>query len=191
MRDVDLPGPAPVPSGDAKFTEIYSRYGKHVQAYCARRIDRSHVADAVAETFLVAWKRLDQIDDVDAALPWLYGTAYRVICHRWRRESRERTLARYMRNVVIVEVEPADAIARGQEQTDLVLLAISRLKAIDQEVLRLELWEELSHAEVAVALDISPEAARQRASRARRNLAQEYEKLVWNRRPGQMGGGVA
>jgi RNA polymerase sigma factor (sigma-70 family) len=190
MRDVDLRGRAPMPSGDAKFTEIYSRYGKQIQAYCARRIDRSQVADAVAETFLVAWRRLDQIDDVNTALPWLYGTAYRVICHQWRSESRARALARRLRNVVTVEAETTDAVEVRQEQTDLVVLATSRLKAIDQEVLRLELWEGLSHDEVAVALDIRPDAARQRMSRARRNLTREYDKLVETRRPRLLGGGV-
>jgi RNA polymerase sigma-70 factor (ECF subfamily) len=188
---VDQRSGAPIPSGDAKFTEIYSRYGKQIQTYCARRTDRSQVADAVAETFLVAWRRLDQIEDVDAALPWLYGTAYRVICHQLRGKSRARTLARRLRDVVVVEAETTDAIVVRQEQTYLVLLATSRLKAIDQEVLRLELWEGLSHLEVAVALDITPEAARQRASRARRNLTREYEKLVATGRPRLLGGGVA
>jgi RNA polymerase sigma-70 factor (ECF subfamily) len=173
------------------FTEIYSRYGKQIQAYCARRIDRSQVADAVAETFLVAWRRLDQIGDVDAALPWLYGTAYRVICHQWRSKSRARSLERRLQNVVVLEADTTDALVPAQQQTDLVLLAIARLKVIDQEILRLELWEGLSHLEVAVVLDIRPEAVRQRASRARRNLTREYDKLVKPGRPGLLGGGVA
>lgn len=174
---------------DAKFTAIYSRYHKQVHAYCARRIDGSLVADAVAEVFVVVWRRLDQIDDVDVALPWLYGTAYRVICRQWRNKSRARILAGRLGNRVVV-AESSEASALRQEQIDLALLALSRLKAIDQEVLRLELWEGLSHVDVAVALDIRPEAARQRVSRARRNLTREYDKVIETGRPRLLGGGV-
>jgi RNA polymerase sigma-70 factor (ECF subfamily) len=189
MRDGEPTSQIPLRSDDAKFAEIYSRYGRQVQAYCARRIDRSHVADAVAETFLVAWRRLDQIDDVDAALMWLYGTAYRVVGHQLRSRSRARSLVQRLRGVAVAEAETSDSIAVRREQTDLVMLAASRLKEIDREVLRLELWEGLTHSEVAVALAIKPESARQRASRARRNLAKEYAKLTGERRPLVLEGG--
>jgi RNA polymerase sigma-70 factor (ECF subfamily) len=169
---------ARLPSGDAKFTEIYARYGKQIQAYCARRTDRSQVADAVAETFLVAWRRLDQIEDVDSALPWLYGTAYRVMSNQWRSKARARSLVRRLRDLAVAHPGATDSIVIRSEQSELVMLAASRLKAVDREVLRLELWEGLSHSEIAIALAITPDAARQRAFRARRHLATEYEKLT-------------
>jgi RNA polymerase sigma-70 factor (ECF subfamily) len=174
-------GRVPRSVDDVKFTELFLRYGKLVQGYCARRVDRSVVADAVADTFLVAWRRLDQIDDVDAALPWLYGTAYRVILHRWRGEARARDLMH--RLVDVGDGSTTEAIVMRRQDSDLVLLAASRLSAIDQEILRLEFWEGLSHAEVARALGIKPQAIRQRAYRARRNLTAEYDKLTREPRP--------
>jgi DNA-directed RNA polymerase specialized sigma24 family protein len=42
------------------------------------------------------------------------------------------------------------------------------------------LWEELSHADVAAVLGIEPDAVKQRAYRARRNLAEEYRKMTNN-----------
>jgi len=192
MRQGDSTSQAPLRCGDAKFTEIYSRYGRQIQAYCARRTDPSLVADAVSETFLVAWRRLDQIEDVDAALPWLYGTAYRVVGHQLRSRSRARSLVRRLGDLAAADAETTDSIVIGRQQSDLVMVAASRLKAIDQEILRLELWEGLSSSEVAVALAIKPEAARQRASRARRHLAEEYDKLTGDRRPRLLTrGGVA
>ncbi|MBA3360744.1 MAG: hypothetical protein ACR2NT_04825 [Acidimicrobiia bacterium] len=41
---------------EVRFAEVYRLYGKHIRAYCTRRTDHSDVADAVAETFLVAWR---------------------------------------------------------------------------------------------------------------------------------------
>ena len=167
---------------DAKFTDIYLRYGRPIQAYCARRIDRSQVADAVAETFLVAWRRLDEIHEVDAALPWLYGTAYRVIANQRRSRARTRSLVQRLHDVSIRDVGGPDPIVARQGDSDVVMLAVSRLSGIDQEILLLEIWEGLSHAEVATALAITPQAVRQRAYRARRNVVTEYDKLTRRRR---------
>lgn len=69
------------------------------------------------------------------------------------------------------------------EEYRVVLQASSHLKPIDQEILRLTLWEELSHAEVAVVLGIEAIAVKQRAYRARQNLADEYRKLTEGRQP--------
>jgi RNA polymerase sigma-70 factor, ECF subfamily len=175
--------PAPQSLEHTKFTELYTRYGKLIQAYCARRTSQSQVADAVAETFLVAWRRLDQVPDGDDALPWLYGTAFRVICHQWRSKTRARKLVQRLLDVDVIETWTTEGVVLRHQEHELVRLAASRLKQIDQEVLRLTIWEELSHADVAIALSIEPGAAKQRAYRARQNLTTEYNKLTRERRP--------
>ena len=176
---------------EARFVEIYRRYGKPLQAYCARRTAGSQVADAVAETFLVAWRRIDQVPDGDATLPWLYGVAYRVLSHQWRHKARSRRLTERLRGVADVEPIAPDVLLVRNEEYRVVLSASSRLRPTDQEILRLTLWEELSHADVAVVLGIDAAAVKQRAYRARRNLAAEYQRLTKDRRPpaAQKGGG--
>lgn len=59
----------------------------------------------------------------------------------------------------------------------MVLEAASRLRRIDREILRLALWEELSHSDIAMVLDVRVDAVRQRLSRALKNLAREFERL--------------
>jgi RNA polymerase sigma-70 factor (ECF subfamily) len=49
------------------------------------------------------------------------------------------------------------------------------MKPADAEILRLAAWEELDIAQIAIVLDISPDAASQRLSRARRRLSEMYE----------------
>ena len=90
-----------------------------------------------------------------------------------------------------METPAPDLLIVGGESYRLVIKASSRLRPIDQEVLRLTLWEELSHADVATVLGIDPSAVKQRAYRARRNLATEYQKLTNERKPpaAQKGGG--
>lgn len=79
--------------GDARFREVHDRFYRHVYAYCRRRTGPDSVEDAVAETFLVVWRRSDQIPSGDRALPWLYGVAYRVVANQWRSAVRRARLA--------------------------------------------------------------------------------------------------
>ena len=144
---------------EARFVEIYRRYVKPIQEYCARRTAGSQVADAVAETFLVAWRRLDQIPDGDGTLPWLYGVAYRVLSHQWRYKARSQRLVARLRGLADVEMLAPDVVLVRNEEYQAVLTASSRLRPIDQEILRLTLWEELCHSEVAMVLGIESSAA--------------------------------
>jgi RNA polymerase sigma-70 factor (ECF subfamily) len=173
----------PVDNDEARFVDIYRRYSKPIQAYCARRTPGPQVADAVADVFLVAWRRIDQIPTGDAALPWLYGVAYRVLSHQWRHKVRSRRLVERLQGLAQVEAFSPDVLVVRSEEYRVVLAASARLRAIDQEILRLTLWEELPHADVAVILGIAVSAVKERAYRARRNLAVEYQKLSGERQP--------
>ena len=130
-----------MPSGDAKFTEIYTRYGKQIQAYCARRIDRSKVADAVAETFLVAWRAAgsDRGCRCCAAVALRHGPTRSSVINGGARPGRGPWRGVSGMSSLSTQRATDAAVVVRQEQTDLVLLATSSLKAIDQEVLRLEL----------------------------------------------------
>jgi RNA polymerase sigma-70 factor (ECF subfamily) len=93
---------------EVRFAGIYRRYGKHIRAYCTRRTDGSDVADAVAETFLVAWRKIEQIPEGDATLRWLYGVAYRVLSHQWRHKRRSRRLVERLSGLADVETPSTD-----------------------------------------------------------------------------------
>jgi len=176
---------------EARFSEIYRRHGKMIHAYCARRIDGSQVPDAVAETFAVAWRKIDQIPEGEGALPWLYGVAYRVLSHQWRSKARNRRLGERLLGLAEFDTASPDVILIRNEEHRLVIEASNRLRPIDQEILRLTLWEELSHLETAAVLGIEATAVKQRAYRARRNLTAEYMRLTRDHQPPsvQRGGG--
>jgi RNA polymerase sigma-70 factor (ECF subfamily) len=185
------PRPAPANDNEARFVEVYRRYSRHIQAYCARRTTGSQVADAVADTFLVAWRRIDQIPEGDAALPWLYAVAYRVLSHQWRHKVRSRRLVERLKGLAQVEAFSPDVLLVKSEEYRVVIAASARLRPIDQEILRLTLWEELPHADIALILGIAVTAVKERAHRARRNLATEYQKLSGEHQPpaARKGGG--
>ena len=98
----------PVTAGDARFVAAYESYYRSVYAYCFRRTAADKVDDAVADVFLVAWRRIGELPEGDQTLPWLYGVAYRVLGHQWRRVSRQRKLDRKLAAVGVETAEPAE-----------------------------------------------------------------------------------
>lgn len=178
-------------SDDARFAEIYESYFKQVHAYCRRRTGVDRVDDATAETFLTAWRKIDQVPDGADALPWLYGVAYGVVSNVWRGASRQKRLSQKLTAIGVEwAAAPEDLIVMRQEARQ-ILEALSGLKRTDQEVLRLSIWEDLTNAEIAVALELTLDAAKQRLSRARKNLADQYNRIEskrWNSPVAQKGG---
>lgn len=63
-----------------------------VMAYLLRRADRETAIDVAAETFLVAWRRIDDIPEGDQARLWLYGVARRVLANQRRSRGRFRSM---------------------------------------------------------------------------------------------------
>jgi RNA polymerase sigma-70 factor (ECF subfamily) len=167
--------------GDSLFLEIHDRFYRHVYAYCRRRTGADAVEDAVADTFLIAWRKSDEIPSGDQALPWLYGVAYRVLTHQWRSASRRGRLAEKLASLgVTASGLPEEVVMAGQEHRQ-VLTALGALKASEQEILRLILWEELPQADIAVALGVTVGAVRQRLYAAKKKLAGEYNRLETRR----------
>ena len=162
---------------DLRFAQLYERCYRPIRDFCARRVPRDAVDDAVADTFLTVWRCLDEVPAGEAALVWMYGVAHRVIGHQRRSLARRGRLHERLRTV---EFRPAaaadDAVVDGVESRR-ILAALARLGDTDADVLRLVTWEELPVASAAAVLGIEPDTARQRLHRARRNLAREYDRL--------------
>ena len=159
---------------EERFGRIYAAYERQVYAYCLRRIDRDQAIDCTAEVFLVAWRRIADVPDGDKALPWLYRTAHHVIGDRYRRRTRSRALIDALKAIPTTDQvdEPETVVVRREADTS-VLDALRRLRAADQEVLRLAVWEELSHREIGELLGCSAHAVDQRVHRAAKRLGRE------------------
>jgi RNA polymerase sigma-70 factor (ECF subfamily) len=71
---------------EERFRQLYDLHAGLVLAYFKRRTDSETAQDCTAETFLVAWRRIDAVPD--EALPWLYGVARRVLQNQGRRGRR-------------------------------------------------------------------------------------------------------
>lgn len=162
---------------DVRFRELFNAHYDKILAFSLRRSsDAEEAREVVAETFLVAWRRLSEVP-AQAELPWLYGVARNCLYNNTRGELRRRRLEERLRAQPIDIHESADrdaadgASASGDQSGERVRAAMEYLRPSDAEILRLVEWEELSHAEIGVALEISENAVGIRVHRARKQLA--------------------
>jgi RNA polymerase sigma-70 factor (ECF subfamily) len=154
-----------------RFERIFRENFRPVLRFAAARIDPERAKDVAAETFLVAWRRLDEVPDEPRA--WLLGVARRVIAGQFRSQTRREALATRLQagDPGGGEADPALALADRDE----ALAAFATLGERDREVLRLVAWDGLSPAEAAEVLDVTRLAFAVRLHRARRRLERALE----------------
>jgi RNA polymerase sigma-70 factor (ECF subfamily) len=149
-----------------------------VTLYGVRRcFDPDDVGDLVAETFLVALQASGRyVPETDTALPWLFGIARRVLAkQRRRRAGTRRLLVKVTNAQVLFTSSEEDAVAAAIDaarQAPLLEAGLATLSTSEREVLELVAYDGLTPSEVAAMLNLSPNAARLRLSRARRHLRQ-------------------
>ena len=162
---------------DARFVDVYEKLFRYVYAYCRRRTSADRVDDAVAEVFLTVWRRMDELPAQGEILPWAYSIAHGVLSNQWRSDSRRRNLDRKLAAIGADPVISPEDFVVTRYESEQVLEAVSVLRPMEQEMLMLSIWEDLSHSEIAVVLNISVDAVKQRLSRAKKNMTREYNRL--------------
>jgi RNA polymerase sigma-70 factor, ECF subfamily len=147
---------------------MFATYHDAVRRYVVRRQSAALVDDAIAETFLVAWRRLDEIPD--RTLPWLLGVARRVLADQRRVVRRRRSLSERLRADILTvglagDWEPPAGL------TPELASALAALTEPEREALLLVAWDELSPADAARVAGCSAAAFRVRLHRARQRIA--------------------
>jgi RNA polymerase sigma-70 factor (ECF subfamily) len=153
------------PDASRRFTAIYDAHHAQVYGYAVSRAGRQLADDIVADTFLVAWRRLGSVPA--APLPWLLGVARNVVRERYRDEVRQASVAAELRAwVADAEADVAD----GVTDRAAMLAALARLSEGDRELLTLVAWHGLSNTEAARVVGCSPATFLVRLHRARKRL---------------------
>lgn len=153
-------------TAEARLEALFRKHEAAVFAYARRRSTEEESDDVVAETFLVAWRRLDDVPP--NALPWLLNVARKVLSTRRRSANRRASLVEKL--TAERPVSAQDPMPDGA-----ALEAFDRLSESDREALTLIAWEELTPREAAAVMGDSPVRFRVRLHRARRRLIRELE----------------
>ncbi len=171
--------PAEVEKGERverrrQFVDLYERHYDDVLRYASRRIDLDQARDVTAETFLVAWRRIDTVPE--DPLPWLYAVARRVLANHLRGVHRSEQLLTQAKSAAraassATAPDHAEAVAEDVR----IHAAMAKLSPDDQELLRLIAWEDLDVRSAAAALECSEGALAARLHRARKRLCRLLE----------------
>lgn len=174
----------PDPAREVRFRRLYDRSYADLLRFVQRRVHTTHAEDVVADVYLVAWRRFEDLPEGESeARAWLFGVARRTLLNAKRGQDRHQALA--------VRIAESGVAARttGEGDADLVARQVDvaaawpRLTATYQEALALAVWDGLTAAEAGAVLDISAVAFRLRLSRARRSLRRHLGDLE-GARPG-------
>jgi RNA polymerase sigma-70 factor (ECF subfamily) len=149
-----------------RFEALFRQHYGAVVRYAVRRVGREAADEIVSETFLVAWRRLDQVPE--NALPWLFAAARKVAANELRRRERQSRLVDKATAHADAGVADHSAIVTESMR---VQAAVDALSERDREVLRLSVWDDLSVRDGAQSLGCSAAAYKVRLHRARRRLA--------------------
>jgi RNA polymerase sigma factor (sigma-70 family) len=157
------------------FEAVFDRYATTIYRYLRRRVGEALAEELTAETFTCAFRGRRRFDcRSESALPWLYGIAANLL--RMHRRKEQRRLRAYARAAGRSLAPPPTC--DSDHRLDAVALipalaaALADLPHAQREVLLLHAWADLSHEEIAAALDISAGTVRSRLHRARANVAE-------------------
>jgi RNA polymerase sigma-70 factor (ECF subfamily) len=151
---------------EQRFEAFFRRHYGAAMAYALRRAPEEIAHEAVADAFLVAWRRFDSVRSPD--LPWLLGVTRRTLANQLRGERRRLRLR--------VRVADSGTFAPAGDPTlhdQTVISALRRLPEHEREALLLIAWEGLNPREAACVAGCTAVAFRVRLHRARRQLRRE------------------
>ncbi len=162
------------PNPEERFRGIFEATYADLCRFVERRVHPSHVEDVVAEVFLVAWRRLDDLPSDHGDLrAFLFGIARGTLMNTVRGARRQQALA--LRLAAVTPSPVADDRAQAVVDRVAVAGAWQRLTLVQQESLALIYWDDLTGPQAAAVLGISPVAFRLRLTRARRALRAALE----------------
>jgi RNA polymerase sigma factor (sigma-70 family) len=156
----------------AVFEQLFRDTRSDLLAYIVRRSQSAEdAADVLAETYLVAWRRLEAIPAGERARLWLFGVARNLLLKgASRRRSRHalvERLAGELRNAQRAKASVDDHRSAG------LAAALASLSERDREILTLTAWEGLTPKQIAAVMGTSVNIVRVRLHRARTRLKRD------------------
>lgn len=162
------------------FEEIVKRYQNLLCSVAYSRCGDFAISEDLAqEAFWVAWSSRDSLRDPARLSAWLCGIVRNLAADvtRKRKSHREEEAADDLESIRSGEIDPSET-AISREEEELVRETLQAIPESYREPLVLFYRDEQSIAEVALALDLSEDAVKQRLSRGRAMLRERVASVV-------------
>ena len=164
------------------FSRIVSRYQILICSLAYNRLGNLGQSEDVAqETFITAWKHLGLLREPDKLRAWLCGIVRNRLHKHLRSETREP--ACQAGSLEAVQEAPAgEALPSeqtiGREEAAILWRALEKVPELYREPLILFYRQNQSISEVALELELTEDAVKQRLSRGRKLLQEEVQAFV-------------
>jgi RNA polymerase sigma-70 factor (ECF subfamily) len=175
--EADARAVARVRGGEAEaFRPLMEKHGRAVYRLAYRMTGNAHDAeDVVQETFLRAYRKLDEFEARSQFGSWVHriaaNCAYDVLRARARRQARFDSIDAQDGALEFAGSDPGpDRLAAGGEIRERVQAAMARLSTLERSAFTLRHLEGMSIAEIARALELEGESAKQSIFRAVRKV---------------------
>src|SRR5437868_15454502 len=120
-----------MPTREERFNGLHERHFEAIRRYAFRRAP-ALADDIVSETFLVAWRRIDDVPDDER--PWLFAVA------RNARLNLQRSLRRQQAVAGRLAAGPATWSDEAHERSEAVVPALSALSGGDRVLRHPRAW---------------------------------------------------
>jgi RNA polymerase sigma-70 factor (ECF subfamily) len=153
----------------SRFEAMYRETVRRLFAYVLTRTHRDDASDIVSSTYLVAWRRLNEVPT--DALPWLIGVARRVLADQRRSDARQRAVAQRLGEEGSAGWDPNFDVGESMALRGDIRGALARMRPQDRDIVILAAWHGFGTEQLAVTLGCSKSLASLRLHRARRRFA--------------------
>lgn len=148
------------------FDDIVKKYINLVYFFTKRSIKEQEIVDdIVQETFLKAFKTYDTFTfkSEGELKSWLLTICRNSLTDKYR--GKKKMLSIETHNIEILDENDLDAwLAQQSKESDIAKIrqTLQHMKAAEQEIVRLRIFEDMTFKEIAIALDITEATAKMR-----------------------------
>jgi RNA polymerase sigma-70 factor (ECF subfamily) len=159
----------------AGFEQLFRETRTDLLAYIMRRSPSDEdAADVLAETYLIAWRKLDGIPAGERARLWLFGVARNLLMKGASQRRSRQTLVTRLAHELRGAHPPHTPV--DDERASALGAALAALPERDRELVLLTAWEGLTPKQIAVVVGTPVNVVRVRLHRARARLKRDLTK---------------
>ncbi|MEU5105538.1 RNA polymerase sigma factor [Streptomyces sp. NPDC021354] len=171
------------------FEPLVTRHSAALHGYLVRRAPGA-ADDLLSELWLRAYAGRHGFDAArGTARAWLFGVARHVLAAHWRRLETEAPpgSAQFAEGIASDPWQAVDQRLDAAAVAPVLRHALTKLPAVERELVLLIAWEQLTPTEAASVVGVPPGTARSRLHRARTRLRERLGALVSSTRMSKTG----
>jgi RNA polymerase sigma factor (sigma-70 family) len=163
------------PDSRTRFEQLFRETRTDLLAYIMRRSPTAEdAADVLAETYLIAWRKLDGIPTGDRARLWLFGVARNLLMKGASQRRSRQTLVERLAGELRSAHPPHNLV--DDERATALRAALAALPERDRELVMLTAWEDLTPKQIATVVGTPVNLVRVRLHRVRARLKRDLTK---------------